>query len=71
MKTQLFSIGVAIVTAISTDLITWLQARRKARKAGKAGKELPAFELERLGERFLIGLTAGLAGAGISGIGAE
>jgi hypothetical protein len=68
MKTQLFSIGVAIVTAISTDLITWLQARRKARKAGK---ELPAFELERLGERFLIGLTAGLAGAGISGIGAE
>ena len=62
-KAQLFMFGSAVLTAVISDLITYLQSRRRALDEDR---ELPAYQWERLAEKILAGVLVGLGGAGVS-----
>ncbi len=63
MKTQLFTIGAAIATAVLTDFLAYIRSRKEA---VEADKEIPPYIWERLAERILAGAIVGLTGAGLA-----
>lgn len=66
-QTVLLTIGASCLIAILADTGTYLRSRLAAKKAGKTGKDLPSWEWERLVEKGITGLIAGLTGAGLAG----
>ena len=61
-RSQLFAIGAAVLTAVLSDAITYLQARRRAQDEGKPA---PGYQWERLAEKVFAGLMVGLGSAGL------
>lgn len=63
-QATLLTIGASCLIAILADTATYLRSRLAAKKADKP---VPEWEWERLAEKGITGLIAGLTGAGLAG----
>ena len=63
-QTVILTIATSCLIAILADTSTYLRSRLAAKKADKP---LPEWEWERLAEKGITGLLAGLTGAGLAG----